>query len=48
MLGANPRAIVNDRLLAEGDTVSGFHVVRIQSHGIIVQRQGVVLDVPMR
>ncbi|MBV8779989.1 MAG: hypothetical protein JO353_01200, partial [Phycisphaerae bacterium] len=48
MLGASPRAMVNGTLVAEGESIGGFHLLKIEAHGIVVEQQGVVLEVSMR
>jgi hypothetical protein len=47
VMGSTPRAMVNGLLVREGDTVNAFRVLKIEPHGIVIARQGVVLAVPM-
>jgi len=40
-----PKAMVNDTLVSEGETIGGFRVVKIEARRIIVEREGVRLEV---
>jgi hypothetical protein len=48
VMGTSPRAMINGTLVAEGETVDSFRVLRIESHGIVVQREGIELAIPMK
>jgi len=48
MPGAQPRALVNGELVAEGSVVAGFRVLKIESRRITVEREGIRLEVLMR
>ncbi|WP_428939941.1 hypothetical protein [Fontivita pretiosa] len=48
MPGAQPRALVNGELVAEGSVVAGFRVLKIESRRIIVEREGIRLEVLMK
>jgi len=43
--GGTARALVNDRLVGEGDTIAGFRVVSVEARRIVVERDGVKLEV---
>jgi hypothetical protein len=47
IMGAEPRAMVNGTLVGEGDTVAGFKVERIEQRKMIVEREGVRLEIAM-
>jgi hypothetical protein len=40
-----PQALVNGKLLGEGDMVDGFRIVRIGGRQIVVEREGVKIEV---
>jgi hypothetical protein len=48
MIGASPRAMINGTLVGEGDTVASFMVLKIESRGIVVERNGVQLAIPLK
>jgi hypothetical protein len=45
MTNGSPKALVNDTMVNQGDTIEGFKVVVIESRRIIVEREGVRLEV---
>ena len=45
MNSGHPKALVNGTLLGEGDMIDGFKVIRIEAHRIVVEREGVRLEV---
>ncbi len=47
VMGPNASALVNGELVKEGDTVSGFKVDKIQARQIVVEQDGVVLEIGM-
>jgi hypothetical protein len=47
VMGPSPRAMIDGVLVREGDTVASFRVIRIEPLGIVVERQGIRLAVPM-
>jgi hypothetical protein len=47
IMGPSPRAMVNGALVAVGDCVASFRVIKIEARGIIVERDGVRLVIPM-
>lgn len=48
LTGLQPLAYVSGRLVREGDTVSGFEVVRIDDRRIVLARSGLTYDLTMR
>jgi len=54
--GATPKALVNGELLGEGDVVAcgsgetraAYRVLKIEARRIIVEREGIKLEIPMR
>jgi hypothetical protein len=48
IMGPNPRAMINGQMVGEGDVVASFRVVKIEARRIIVEREGIRLDVPMK
>jgi hypothetical protein len=47
LMGSVPRAMVNGQLVQAGDTVEGFTVVKIEARSIVVQQDGVTLEIAM-
>jgi hypothetical protein len=47
MIGSAPRAIVNGEILKEGDVIAGFVVTRILPREILLQHEGVLLEISM-
>ena len=48
IMGQKPKAMVNGKLVVEGDVVEGFRVLKIGPRGIIVERDGIRLEVLMK
>jgi hypothetical protein len=48
VMGPKPRAMVNGELVGEGDVVAEFRVLKIESRRIIVEREGIRLEILMR
>jgi hypothetical protein len=48
VMGPKPRAMVNGDLVGEGDVVADFRVLKIESRRIIVEREGIRLEIQMR
>lgn len=50
MMGASPKALINDSLVGEGDVVakSEFRVLKIEPRRIIVERKGIKLAIEMK
>lgn len=48
VMGATPRALVNGGMVREGDVVASFRVLRIEARRIIVEREGIKLEIQMK
>jgi len=48
MMGPRPKAMVNGELVGEGDVVASFRVSRIEARRIIVEREGIRLEIQMK
>ena len=47
MMGSQPRAMVNGELVREGSVVASFRVEKIEARRIIVEREGIRLEIQM-
>jgi hypothetical protein len=45
MMGPTPKAMINGALVSEGDAIALFRVVKITARGIIVEREGIKLEI---
>lgn len=48
MMGPQPKAMVNGELVGEGDVVAQFRVLKIEARRIIVEREGIRLEILMK
>jgi hypothetical protein len=48
VMGAQPRAMVNGELVGEGSVVADFRVLKIESRRIVVEREGIRLEIQMK
>jgi hypothetical protein len=48
LMGPSPRAVINGAMVGEGGVVEGFRVLGIEPRRIIIEREGIRLEVPMR
>ena len=48
MMGPQPKAMVNAELVGEGSVVAGFRVLKIEARRIIVEREGIRLEIQMK
>ncbi len=48
IMSATPAALINDALVGEGDVVGSFRVLKIESRRIIVEREGIKLEILMK
>jgi hypothetical protein len=48
MMGPSPKAMINGKLVAEGDVVASFRVLKIEPRRIIVEREGIRLEILMK
>ena len=47
-MGTSPKAMINGALVGEGDVVATFRVVKIDPRRIIVEREGIRLEIQMK
>jgi hypothetical protein len=45
MMGASPKALVNGQLVGVGDVVASFRVCKIEARRIVVEREGIKLEI---
>ncbi len=45
MMGPSPRALINGELLGVGDVVASFRVSKIEARRIVVEREGIKLEI---
>ena len=48
MMGPQPKAMLNGELVGEGSVVANFRVVSIEARRIIVEREGIRLEIEMK
>jgi hypothetical protein len=48
VMGPSPKALVNGTLVGEGDSVASFRVVKITPRGMVIEREGIKLEVQMK
>ena len=48
LMGSQPRAMINGNLVAEGDAVASFRILKIEARRIIVEREGIKLEILMK
>jgi hypothetical protein len=48
VMGASPRAVIGGEMVEEGSVVAGFRVSKIEARRIIVEREGIRLEIPMK
>ena len=48
MMGATPKAVIDGELVGEGEVVASFRVLRIEARRIIVEREGIKLEIHMK
>ena len=48
MWGTQPKAMIDGKLVAEGDVVALFRVLKIEPRRIIVEREGIRLAILMK
>jgi hypothetical protein len=46
--GPNPKAMINGKLVGEGDVIESFRVIKIEARRILVEREGIRLEIPMK
>ena len=48
IMGPQPKALVNGELVGEGDVVAEFRVVKIEARRMIIEREGIRLEIQMK
>ncbi|HEY7088527.1 MAG TPA: hypothetical protein VH518_10590 [Tepidisphaeraceae bacterium] len=48
VMGSQPKAMVNGELVGEGSVVAGFRILRIEDRKMIVEREGIRLEIQMK
>jgi len=48
VMGPSPGALINGSLVREGDVVASFRVLKIEARRIVVEREGITLEIPMQ
>jgi hypothetical protein len=48
VMGPQPRAMVNGQMVTEGDVVAGFRVLKIEARRMIIEREGIRLEIQMK
>lgn len=48
VMGPEPKALVNGELVGEGSVVANFRVLKIEARRIIVEREGIRLEIQMK
>jgi hypothetical protein len=48
VMGAKPKALIDGELVGEGDVVASFRVLKIEPRRIIVEREGIRLEIQMK
>lgn len=46
-MGAAPRALINGELLGEGEVIASFRILRIEARRVILEREGIKLEISM-
>jgi hypothetical protein len=47
-MGPQPKAMVNGELVGEDSVVANFRIVQIEARRIIVEREGIRLEIQMK
>jgi len=48
VMGPKPKAMVNGAMVGEGEVVAQFRVLKIEARSVIVEREGIKLEIPMK
>jgi hypothetical protein len=48
VMSAAPTAVIDGEMVGEGSVVAGFRVLKIEARRIIVEREGIKLEIPMK
>jgi hypothetical protein len=47
-MSASPKAVIGGEMVGEGSVVAEFRVLRIEPRRIIIEREGIKLEIPMK
>jgi len=48
LMGPKPKAMVNGVMVGEGEVVAQFRVAEIRARSVVVEREGIKLEIPMK
>jgi len=48
VMGPRPKAMVNGAMVGEGEVVAQFRVLKIEARSVVVEREGIRLEIPMK
>jgi hypothetical protein len=48
LMGPHPKAMVNGQMVGEGEVVAQFRVTEIRARSVVVEREGIKLEIPMK
>jgi hypothetical protein len=48
LMDARPKAVIDGELVGEGDVVASFRVLKIEPRRVLIEREGIQLEVPMK
>jgi hypothetical protein len=48
VMGPRPKAMMNGSMVGEGEVVAQFRVLRIEARSVVVEREGIKLEIPMK
>jgi hypothetical protein len=48
LMGSQPRAMINGELVGEGNVVASFRILKIEARRIVVEREGIKLEIQMK
>jgi hypothetical protein len=48
IMGASPKAVIDGDLVGEGDVVASFRVLKIEPRRIMIEREGIKLEIQMK
>ena len=48
VMGPRPKAMINGSMVGEGEVVAQFRVLRIEARSVVVEREGIKLEIPMK
>jgi hypothetical protein len=47
-MGPQPKAMIEGKLVNEGEVAAGFRVLKIEPRRITIEREGIVLEIQMK